>query len=172
MGLTVLPNQPIDFHLEDEDNCACIGQHFCQIISRNDPTQFQIVSNDLVFNGRIYTNVGWNVGLGIVLTIIDTNVSVIGQCDGTATVTATNFTAPIEFSLDGITYFTGAPNDHTFTGLCEGTYFITCKDSIGSQASIEFRITHNIACTDYTNTIDFDTINTLQLSNCYTIDFT
>lgn len=170
MAITVLPNQPIDLHLE-ADECGCTGQNFCQIVNSTDPTQFQLLSSELVLNGSFEDSESWEVSLGIDLVGTISTVSVTGQCDGTALFVASNFTAPIEFSMDGITYFAGTPDDYTFTGLCEGKYFVTAKDSLGHEASAVFRVVNPVVCGDYNNTIDFDLINTLQLSNCYTIDF-
>jgi hypothetical protein len=59
MSITIIPNQPIRFQNEDsiDTSCDCLGQSFCQLINKNDPTQFQVQLNtDLITNGDFEDN--------------------------------------------------------------------------------------------------------------------
>jgi hypothetical protein len=55
MSVTIINNQPIRFQNEEsiDESCDCLGQRFCQLVNKNDATQFQINLNtiDLVTNG-------------------------------------------------------------------------------------------------------------------------
>jgi hypothetical protein len=63
MSITIIPNQPIRFQNEDDidTSCDCLGQGFCQLVNKNDATQFQIeATGDLVTNGTFDENLdGW-----------------------------------------------------------------------------------------------------------------
>jgi hypothetical protein len=63
--ITIIPNQPIRFQNADsiDESCMCLGQNFCQLINKNDNTQFQIegsIGDNLVTNGEFDENLdGW-----------------------------------------------------------------------------------------------------------------
>jgi hypothetical protein len=63
MSITIIPNQPIRFQNEDDidTSCDCLGQSFCQLINKNDNTQFQLESTtNLVTNGEFTDGLdGW-----------------------------------------------------------------------------------------------------------------
>lgn len=53
------------------------------------------------------------------------------QMDGTITITASNGTAPYQYTIDGINYQVS----NVFTGLASGTYFVTVRDASGVTSS-------------------------------------
>jgi hypothetical protein len=61
--ITTIPNQPIRLQNSDDidTSCDCLGQRFCQLINKNDTTQFQIESaTNLVTNGTFDEDLdGW-----------------------------------------------------------------------------------------------------------------
>lgn len=170
--IKIINNQPIilrDSNTIDGEPCKCHGQLYCQLIEKNDETQFQIKVSNEVLNGEFAIDLNsWNVYLAIIIeltTIINPNVS---TCDGSVTVSVIGGTGPYEFSIDGGAYVTTT----TFSSLCSGFHFIIAKDSLGNQGAIEF-ILSAIDCADFadatTNELLFYYTN--QIINCTTNDF-
>jgi hypothetical protein len=99
MSITIIPNQPIRLQNEGDIylTCDCLGQNFCQLINKNDNTQFQISSSDQVTNGDFETDLdGWDIFEAIEVEAAVTNVDE-GECDGEIEITATG-------GLGGYTY--------------------------------------------------------------------
>lgn len=172
MGVSNIPNQPIRFRDVNtiSEDCDCLGQNFCQLVNKNDATQFQLSSTDQVTNGNFESNLdGWNVLEAIILTAAITNESAADECDGLVTISATGGTGPYTYSIDGGSF--GASD--TFSDLCAGTYTFTAKDADGNEGSLIVYVDTNITCGDYagSDTDDLLPLNTSQLLNCLTSDF-
>jgi gliding motility-associated-like protein len=72
--------------------------------------------------------------LGGSITVANTassNVLCNGQCNGTATVTASGGTAPYTFSWSPSAPNTTTGNSNTATGMCAGTYVVSTTDAAG-----------------------------------------
>lgn len=170
MSVTPIKNQPIRFQdVNDVDvSCDCLGQNFCQLINKNDETQFQVNSTDQVTNGNFESNLDeWEILEAIEVSIVDiTNESSEGECDGSIEVSATGGTGPYTYSIDGGSFGGSA----IFTGLCPGTYIITAKDSEGNEGSVTVELFTNVTCGDYSGATIQDLIDagiTLgELYNC------
>lgn len=170
MAITIIKNQPIRFLNADtpSSDCDCLGQSFCQLVNKNDSTQFQVNSSNQAINGTFDNNLdNWNVFEKIAVSVIITNESVEEECDGEIEVTATGGTGPYTYSINGGT-FSGI---NTFTGLCAGVHVITVKDSNGNEGSVSVEIVTNIVCGSYKDTDDLIPFQTSQLLNCLTSDF-
>lgn len=172
MGVSNIPNQPIRFRDVNTitEDCDCLGQNFCQLVNKNDATQFQLSSTDQVTNGNFESNItGWNVFESITVSAAITNESAAGLCDGSVTISATGGTAPYTYSINGGSF--GASN--VFTGLCAGKYILTVKDANGNEGSATVYLDTNIVCGSYagSSTDDLLLLNTSQLLNCLTSDF-
>jgi hypothetical protein len=170
MSITIIPNQPIRLQNEDDIDlsCDCLGQNFCQLVNKNDNTQFQISSSDQVSNGDFDTDLtGWDIYEAITGTVYITNESSESECDGEVTITASGGTGPYTYSIDNGVTFQSADN---FANLCEGDYAIIIKDSNDNTGSVEFTIYVNVDCSLYEGATIQDLIDdgiTLgQLYNC------
>lgn len=173
MSVTPINNQPIRFQNIDsiDESCDCMGQNFCQLINKNDTTQFQLNATNNVSNGTFESNLdGWGIFEEIIVELVSIiNESSSGACDGSLTISASGGTGPYTYSIDGGDF--GAST--TLSNLCTGTYLITVKDSIGNEGSIASYIVTNIVCGSYTgsDTDDLLTLTTAQILNCLTSDF-
>jgi hypothetical protein len=169
MAITTIPNQPVNFRSSTVE-CECLGQEYSQLVNKNDQTQYQISSTSVLTNGDFETDLtGWNVFEAIEVTAAITNESAEGACDGEIEVSATGGSGGYTYSIDG-GFFGGSD---TFTGLCDGTYLITVKDSSGNEGSLSVTIETNITCGSYagSDTDDLLPLTTSQILNCLTSDF-
>lgn len=174
MGITIIPNQPIMFRnvSEEQDGCECNEQSFCQIINELDETQFQIRSTNSVLNPNFDGVLDpWYSQLPIQIQLVVTNVSPEGDCDGSISLSSSNYSAPISYSLNGGDFVPVMGSDIDFNDLCEGYGFATVRDSEGNEASVEFYIVENINCSLYDSTDELLPFQTSQLINCLTSDF-
>ena len=99
-------------------------------------TTFQVgtVSGDYVFHRTSFSGcdsvVTLSLTVGHITASVVTVTDEICDNDGTITVSSTG-KAPVEYSLDGITF----QSSTTFTGLPDGPYTITAKDADGCKAT-------------------------------------
>ena len=172
MSVTPINNQPIRFQNINaiDESCDCLGQNFCQLINKNDQTQFQLNSTDSITNGDFESNLDdWDIFEAIEVTATITNESLEDECDGEVELIASGGTGPYTYSKDGGVF--GVSD--TFTNLCTGTYIFTVKDSLGNEGSISITIVTNILCGSYagSDTDDLLILTTAQILNCNTDDF-
>ncbi|MES2829685.1 MAG: hypothetical protein V4687_16125 [Bacteroidota bacterium] len=154
------------------DGCECNEQTFCQIVNEIDPTQFQIKASNLVVNPDFDGTLDpWYSQLPIQVSIAVSNVTPGGDCDGSISLDATNYSAPLSYSLNGGTFVPVGGSSQEYGGLCEGCGFVTVRDSLGYEASVEYCLVENIVCGDYSLTTDFVDVETIELRNCLTTDF-
>lgn len=170
MGIRIIENQPIRFRLSLDDSCDCSTKEYCQMINKNDATQWQINSDDIVLNGNFTDNLNhWVIGQAIDVSAEITNETSDGACDGQLLISASGGTPAYTYSKDGITF----QGSDTFTGLCSGCYNVVVKDSLGNKGYYRACIDSNIDCGTYPGAYLFD-IEDLYLSkllNCYLHDF-
>ncbi|MBN4072969.1 gliding motility-associated C-terminal domain-containing protein, partial [Crocinitomix catalasitica] len=123
------------------DTTGCAGYIFDNLVwSPGGSTSFTINS---LCNGWYVATGTWINSSGDTITIIDssmvsssgitisvietiTNVVCPGVCDGTITLIPTSGSPPYNYSIGTESNTTGE-----FTGLCEGTYFLTVTDAFG-----------------------------------------
>lgn len=170
--ITIIDNQPIRLRNSDsiDVSCDCLGQTYCQPINKNDATQFQVKSSNLVSNGDFTEDLtGWDISEAIIVTIVSIENSSLLVCDGEITISATGGTPAYTYSIDGGAFGGSA----TFAGLCTGEHFITVKDSLGNEGSLSFELVENIDCSLFSgsDTDDLLPYTTGQLLNCNTDDF-
>lgn len=167
--ITPILNQPIRFQDTSlPEECGCLGQKFCQLINKDDETQFQISSSNLVSNGNFTTNLNvWYVFVAITGIAAIVNESSIGECDGSATITASGGTGSYTYSIDGITF----QGSSLFDNLCDGSYTIIIKDSNGMMGSVSFDISTNLDCSLIgCDESDFFGIQEAEILNCFEYD--
>jgi hypothetical protein len=169
MAITPINNQPIRFRNADSvsEDCDCSGQRFCQLINNTDNTQFQIQASNTVTNGEFTTDLtGWTFALKITVSATVINESADGECDGEIEVSASGGTGPYTYSIDGGAFGGGT----IFSGLCDGSYIITVKDSLGNEGSLLVTIYTNVDCGLYEGSTIQDLIDDDivlgQLYNC------
>ena len=173
MAITIINNQPVRFSdaTDITEDCQCIGRNYHQLVNKDDQTQWQLESTNIISNGDFPSNLdGWVIGLGLTISVIITNETSELANDGSATINVTGGTAPYQYSLDGITY----QLSNVFSGLDSGSYTVYVLDDDGNQAFINFTIDTNITCGSYAGSDLYD-IKGLQLStllNCELNDFT
>ncbi|TAL61714.1 MAG: T9SS type B sorting domain-containing protein [Bacteroidetes bacterium] len=86
----------------------------------------------------------------LIISAVGTNSLCIGQCTGTATVTATSGTAPFTYSWNT----SPVQTTQTATGLCVGTYSVMVTDATSSNATATVTITQppGLGTTGYSST--------------------
>jgi hypothetical protein len=172
MSINILKYQPVVFRTTQEieqENCECSDKPFCQLVNKNDATQWQLLSTNIVVNGTFDTTLDdWNINDPISISIDITNESEEGECDGQLIVTPTGGTGPYEYSKDGVTF----QSSDTFEDLCTGCYNIIVRDSLGNLGFATACIDTNVDCSVYNSPDLFDLSNTdlSKLINCYLFD--
>ncbi|MBL1280931.1 MAG: gliding motility-associated C-terminal domain-containing protein [Fluviicola sp.] len=79
-----------------------------------------------------------NLGGPAITSVVPTNPTCNGVCDGTITVTATGGTLPYTYTwYDGIGTIVGT-NSATITGLCAGNYSVDVSDATGGSTQLFF----------------------------------
>lgn len=138
-----IPNQPIQFYTTEEESC-CTEACFIQKVEELDVSQFQIRAENEFINGNFDGMFGWNVYPAIKITKTTTKDN--GTCNGTLVVNSiTGATAPVQYSLDGITWqFTT-----TFNSLCFGNYTLYVKDVNNRIYNFDFSIFEQVNCAIY-----------------------
>ncbi|MBL4702935.1 MAG: gliding motility-associated C-terminal domain-containing protein [Flavobacteriales bacterium] len=71
-----------------------------------------------------------NSGSPLIDSVVVTNPTCAGACDGQLVIYGSGGTAPYEYSLDGITF---TPLQDTWTGLCDGNQPVWIQDVSGCQ---------------------------------------
>lgn len=168
MAITLIKNQAVNFRLLTDieaDVCACSYKCYCQKVNKFDASKFQIISSNVVSNGNFDNGlVGWVIKSPILLTLVITNESFLGTCDGEVVINATGGTPAYQYSLDGITF----QISNTFTGLCIGEYNVFVKDTLDNYGFANFSIDKNVDCADYAipDLFDLINLNLSQIINC------
>lgn len=168
MSISILKYQPVLFRTTqeiDQENCECSDKPFCQLVNKNDATQWQLRSSNLVINGTFDTTLDdWEIKESITGTVEITNVSPNGDCDGSLEITASGGTGPYEYSINGTTF----QSSNLFEDLCVGCYNIIIRDSLGSLGFLSACIDTNVDCSLYNSPDLFDLSDTYlsQLINC------
>lgn len=172
--ITILNNQPIRFRTdsqiaEDNENCQCIGHDYCQLIEKHDETQFQIKQSNSVANGDFDNDLmDWNIFEAIIISIDSMTLPDEDICDGSIDISAIGGAPAYEYSIDGGPYQVST----TFSGLCQGYHFITVKDSLGNEGTLDFDLAVAINCADFAGSTTDDLLPyiTDQFLNCNTDD--
>jgi hypothetical protein len=168
MSINILKYQPVVFRTTQEieqENCECSDKPFCQLVNKNDATQWQLLSTNLVVNGTFDTTLDdWNIQESLIVTVQITNESAEGECNGELVVTATGGTGPYEYSKDGTTFQVS----DTFEDLCADCYTIVVRDSLGNLGFATACVDTNVDCSLYNSPDLFDLSDTYlsQLINC------
>lgn len=81
----------------------------------------------------------------VIDSVITTDETCLGYCDGTITIYTSNATAPVAYDIGGT-----PQASNVFTGLCPGNYTVTVNDALPSSATTSATI---IAATPITFTI-------------------
>lgn len=166
--IKIIKNQPINLHVETiDESCECLGQNFCQLINKNDPTQFQIESINNITNGTFLIDLtNWRIFESINVLAAITNASLIDVCDGVLVISATGGTPAHTYSINGGSFVVG----NTFSNLCAGSYTVTVRDSLGDEGEATVQVFTNVSCGTYSGATIQDLINdgvTLgQIYNC------
>jgi len=71
-----------------------------------------------------------NSGSPFIDSVVVTNPTCAGACDGQLIIYGSGGTAPYEYSLDGVTF---TPLQDTWTGLCDGNQPVWIQDAAGCQ---------------------------------------
>lgn len=169
MPVRIIENQPIRFRTDVGSDCGCSSKEYCQMINKNDQTQWQIISDDIVSNGNFTDSLNhWNIGILLTVTAVIVNESSEGECDGSLTITASAGTPAYTYSKDGVTF----QSSNVFDDLCVGCYNIIVKDSAGNTGYLISCVDTNIDCGTYPNAylFDLENINLSSLLNCYLND--
>jgi len=166
-----IDNQTIAFNLGGEtDSCGCKGQPYCQPVRISDETQFQIkgdIANADPAFGNSY--IGWETWTALEINIEESNITGVGLCDGTATITASlGSGSGYQYSFNGGAY----SGTNVFTGLCEGSYLIIAKDSDDHYATGFVQIGGYYNCADLAGKelSEMTDIYLNELNNCYLND--
>ena len=171
MSISILEYQPVRFRTTQQieaDSCDCGEKVFCQKVNKNDPTQWQLLSSNLIVNGSFDSGLnGWDQAEALTVSVAITNESTAGACDGEITITASGGTGPYTYSIDGITF----SSSNTFTDLCVGCNNIVVIDSLGNIGFITACVDTNVNCAAFDMTNELLPFNTSQFLNCLTSDF-
>lgn len=170
MPISIIPNQPIRLSLiDDAESCECGTKEYCQMINKNDQTQWQIKSTDIILNGSFTDGLNhWVIGKIISVHVDIVNESAEGVCDGSLTIIASEGMPAYQYSLDGITF----QSSNEFDNLCADCYNIIVKDSEGNKGYATACVDTNIDCGTYPDAylFDLENINLSKLLNCYLHD--
>ena len=172
MSISTLKYQPVDFRTTEEieqANCGCATKPFCQLVNKNDATQFQLKSTNLIENGTFDTDLeDWVIGESLTIEVGIANESTEGACDGELDISVSGGTGPYEYSIDGVTF----QSSNLFENLCVGCYSIVVKDSLDNTGFATGCVDTNIDCSLYAGADIFDMLD-LDIStmlNCYIND--
>lgn len=168
MAIRLLQYQPVRFRTTEEieeDQCSCSSSCFCQLVNKNDLTQWQMVSLNLVANGTFDTSLDdWNIGEALTVTATVTNETEEDACDGEIDLSVSGGTGPYEYSIDGATFL----SSNVFEDLCAGCYNLVVKDSVGNLGFYYGCVDTNVDCSIYNtpDLYDLENIDISKLLNC------
>jgi hypothetical protein len=167
MPISILKYQPVSFKTAQE-YCGCGEKEYCSLVNRNDATQWQLLSSNLIVNGSFEGDISdWDQAETLIISVDITNESTDGACNGGLIISALTGTGPYTYSIDGIIF----SSSNTFTDICVGCYNIVVKDSLGNIGFAIACVDTNVTCGGYNNTNELLPFNTSQFLNCLTSDF-